>query len=304
MILMHTHAHGVTADFLRDVLLHSLLDTLNILPFLFLTYVLMEYLEHHGATKMRRAVEKCGPFAPLVGGAIGAIPQCGFSSAAASLYAGRTISLGALVAVFLSTSDEMLPVLISGKAGLGTILALVLSKAAIGIGVGFLINALLKLRGHKREAHIHELCEAEGCHCERGIWISALYHTLTVSLFILLATLAIDSLVFFAGEEALHRLAFDIPVLSQLACALVGLIPNCAVSVVLTELYLEGVLSAGALLAGLLPGAGVGILVLLRTNKSARENLLILALLVAVGFFFGLLFDLTGLSAWLAPISA
>ena len=299
MMLIHVHVHG--AGFFRGVVLQSLTETLNILPFLFLTYVLMEYLEHHAATKMRRAVEKCGPLAPLVGGALGAIPQCGFSSAAASLYAGRTISLGALIAVFLSTSDEMLFVLISGKARVGTILALVLSKAAIGIGVGFLVNALLKLRGHKREEHIHALCEAEGCHCERGIWLSSLYHTLTIALFILLATLAIDSLVFFAGEEALHRLAFDIPVLSQLACAFIGLVPNCAVSVVLTELYLEGLLSAGALLSGLLPGAGVGILVLLRTNKNARENLWILALLVAVGFFFGLLFDLTGLSALLAP---
>lgn len=299
MMLMHVHAHGT--GFFRSVVLQSFTETLNILPFLFLTYVLMEYLEHHAATKMRRAVEKCGTLAPLVGGAIGAIPQCGFSSAAASLYAGRTISLGALIAVFLSTSDEMLFVLISGKVNVGTILALVLSKAAIGIGVGFLVNALLKLRGHKREEHIHELCEAEGCHCERGIWISSLYHTLTIALFIFLATLAIDSLVFFAGEETLHRLAFDIPVLSQLTCALIGLIPNCAVSVVLTELYLEGLLSAGALLSGLLPGAGVGILVLLRTNKNAKENLFILALLVATGFFFGLLFDLTGLSALLTP---
>ena len=297
MMLIHAHDHGAAAGFFHDVVLHSLLDTLNILPFLFLTYVLMEYLEHHAATKMRRAVEKCGSLAPLVGGALGAVPQCGFSSAAAGLYAGRTISLGALIAVFLSTSDEMLPILISGQASVRVILTLVLSKAAIGIGVGFLINALLKLRGHAHEEHIHELCEAEGCHCERGVWLSSLYHTLTVALFLYLATLAIDSLVFFAGEDTLRGLAFDIPVLSQLVCAIVGLIPNCAVSVLLTELYLEGMLSAGALLAGLLPGAGVGTLVLLRTNKNAKENLFILSLLVAVGFLFGLLFDLTGLSA-------
>lgn len=299
MMLIHAHSHGAAAGFFREVALHSLLDTLNILPFLFLTYVLMEYLEHHAATKMRRAVEKCGPLAPLVGGALGAIPQCGFSSAAASLYAGRTISLGALIAVFLSTSDEMLPILISANVGAGVILTLVLSKVAIGIAAGFLINAILKLRGHRHEAHIHELCESEGCHCERGIWLSALYHTLTVALFILLATLAIDSLVYFAGEEALHALALDIPVLSQLACALIGLIPNCAVSVLLTELYLEGVLSTGALLAGLLPNAGVGTLVLLRTNKNTKENIFILALLAAIGFLFGLIFDLSGLSSLL-----
>lgn len=296
MMLIHAHAE---ASYLSEVLLHSLLDTLKILPFLFLTYVLMEYLEHHGATKMRAAIGKCGALAPLAGGALGAVPQCGFSSAAASLYAGRAISLGTLIAVFLSTSDEMLPILISGKAPIGTILTLVLSKAAIGIGVGFLVNGILRLRGHKHASHIHELCEAEGCHCERGILISALYHTLTITLFLFLATLAIDTLVYFAGEETLRALAFDIPVLTQLVCALVGLIPSCAVSVVMTELYLEGILSAGALLAGLLPGAGVGILVLLRTNKKLRENLFILTLLVLVGFVFGLLFDLCGISALL-----
>ena len=300
MMLIHAHDHGAAAGFFHDVVLHGLLDTLNILPFLFLTYVLMEYLEHHAATKMRGAIEKCGALAPLAGGALGAIPQCGFSSAAASLYAGRTISLGALIAVFLSTSDEMLPILISGKASIGVILTLVLSKAVIGIAIGFAVNALQALRGHTHEEHIHELCEDEGCHCERGIWISALYHTLTVALFILLATLAIDAFVFFLGEDTLRSLAFDIPILSQLVCAIVGLIPNCAVSVLLTELYLEGVLSAGALLSGLLPGAGVGTLVLLRTNKDMKENIFILTLLVGVGFFFGLLFDLTGISSMLA----
>ncbi len=299
MMLIHAHDHGAAAGFFHDVVLHSLLDTLNILPFLFLTYVLMEYLEHHAQAKMRTAIGKCGTLAPLVGGAIGAVPQCGFSSAAASLYAGRAISLGTLIAVFLSTSDEMLPILISGQADIKVILTLVLSKAAIGIGVGFLVNAVLRLRGYKHETHIHELCETEGCHCERGIWISALYHTLTIALFLFLATLAIDALVFFAGEDALRHLGFNIPVLSQLVCALIGLIPNCAVSVILTELYLEGILSAGALLAGLLPGAGVGMLVLLRTNKNAKENLFILTLTVCVGFLFGLLFDLTGISALL-----
>lgn len=297
MMLLHEHAHS---GYFGEVLLHSLLDTLKILPFLFLTYLLMEFLEHRASDKMRGAIEKCGPLAPLAGGVLGMVPQCGFSSAAASLYAGRTISLGTLVAVFLSTSDEMLPVLISGRARPSVILTLILSKAAIGIAAGFLINAAMHLKRSKGTAHIHELCEAEGCHCERGIFLSALYHTLTVTAFIFLATLAIDTLVFFIGEENIKAWFFNIPVLSQLLCAFLGLIPSCAISVVLTELYMEGLLSAGALLAGLLPGAGVGTLVLLRTNKSVKENLSILGLLVAVGFLFGLLFDLTGLSHLIA----
>ncbi len=297
MILMH--AHGA-AGFFGEVFLHSILDTLSILPFLFLTYVLMEFLEHHGSEKMRRAIEKCGPYAPLAGGALGIVPQCGFSSAAASLYAGRTVSLGTLIAVFLSTSDEMLPILISGHASLKTVLSLVLSKAAIGIAVGFFVNAVLHVtrKGHRH--HIHELCEAEGCGCERGILLSAIRHTLTVALFILLITLSLDTLLHFVGEEAMRALFFDVPVLSHLVCALVGLVPNCAVSVLLTELYLEGLVSGGALLAGLLPGAGVGTLVLLRTNKNAKENLAILGVLVATGFLFGLLFDLLGISALIA----
>ena len=297
MMLLHAHAH---TGYFSEVFLHSLLDTLNILPFLFLTYVLMEFLEHRASDKMRGAIEKCGPLAPLAGGLLGIVPQCGFSSAAAGLYAGRTVSLGTLIAVFLSTSDEMLPILISGRVGPGAILTLVLSKAAIGIAIGFLVNAAMHFKRGKETAHIHELCEAEGCHCERGIFLSALYHTLTIAGFLFLATLAIDTLIFFIGEESIKAWLFDIPVLSQLVCALLGLIPSCAISVVMTELYMEGLLSAGALLAGLLPGAGVGTLVLLRTNKNAKENIFILLLLVAVGFLFGLLFDLTGISRLIA----
>ncbi len=296
-MLMHTHG---AEGFFGEVFLHSLKETISILPFLFLTYVLMEFLEHHGSEKMRRTVEKCGALAPLAGGALGLVPQCGFSSAAASLYAGRTISLGALIAVFLSTSDEMLPILISGHASAKTVLTLLLSKAAIGIAVGFLVNAVLRITGGKQEHHIHELCEAEGCGCERGVLISALRHTLTVALFLLLITLSLNTVMHFVGEEAMRALFFDIPVLSHIVCALVGLVPNCAVSVLLTELYLEGLVSGGALLAGLLPGAGVGTLVLLRTNKNVKENLAILGLLVATGFVFGLLFDLSGLSALIA----
>ena len=292
MLISHAHEHG---GFFEEVLLHAFMDTLRILPFLFLTYVLMEFLEHRASDKMNVAIEKCGPFAPLVGGLLGMIPQCGFSSAAAGLYAGRTVTLGTLVAVFLSTSDEMLPILIAGNARTGEILALVLSKAAIGIAVGFLVNGILRLRNKKTAPDIHAHCEAE-----RGIFLSALYHTLTVAAFILLATVAIDALIYCIGEENIRTYILNVPVLTPLLCALFGLIPSCAVSVVMTELYLEGMLSAGALLAGLLPGAGAGVLVLLRTNKNMKENLSILGLLVLVGFIFGLMFDLFGLSRLIA----
>ncbi len=290
------HAHDAHGGFFEEVLLHALTETLRILPFLLLTYVLMEFLEHRASDKMNAAIEKCGPFAPLAGGLLGMIPQCGFSSAAAGLYAGRTVTLGTLVAVFLSTSDEMLPILIAGNARPAEILVLVLFKAAIGICVGFLVNGILRLRNKKSSPDIHSHCEAEGCHCERGIFLSAVYHTLTIAAFILLATVAIDTLIYFIGEDSIRTYVLNVPVLTPLFCALLGLVPSCAISVVLTELYLEGMLSAGALLAGLLPSAGSGMLVLLRTNKSMKENLSIFGLLAAVGFIFGLLFDLFGLS--------
>lgn len=286
-------------EFVHEVLWHSLLDTLKLLPFLFLTYLLMECIEHKAKASTQRFIRRAGRFGPLLGGALGAVPQCGFSAAAAGLYAGRILSMGTLIAVFLSTSDEMLPLLISGGVGVGKILLLIGIKAAVGIAVGFLVDLLLRPR--EEDICVDELCEQEGCHCERGVLGSALHHTLHITLFLLAVTVALSAAVFFIGEDVLKTVLYDRPVLSHVLSVLVGFIPNCAASVALTELYLGGFITAGTLLSGLLPGAGVGVLVLLRVNKRRRENLIILAILAAVGLLTGLALDLTGLSAlWLA----
>jgi hypothetical protein len=276
------------------VLLHALKDSALILPFLFLTYLLMELLEHKAGQRAEAAIRKAGKFGPLAGGALGLVPQCGFSTLAAGFYAGRVVSVGTLLAVFLATSDEMIPVLLGARVGMGKILTVLGLKLGIAVLIGFLADLLLRRR--EAQLHVEGLCEEEGCRCgEAGVWRSTLYHTLHIFLFVLLFNVIIGFALELVGEEALGTVMRDIPVLGQLIAALVGLIPNCAASVAIATLYTKGVISAGAMLAGLLTGAGAGLLVLFRTNKKPKENLLIVAILLVTGVFFGSLLDLTGL---------
>ena len=294
MALLHAHGggDGIVA-FLDEVVLHGFLDTLWLVPFLFLTYLLMEWVEHRASDKAERVMRRAGVLSPIVGAAAGALPQCGFSAAAASLYTGRVIGLGTLLAVFLSTSDEMLPVLISGAVNPLSILIIICYKLAVAVLVGVATDLLLRVFGRgRREIDIDAFCESDGCHCERGIFYSALRHTLTVSLFVLITSLLIGSVVFFVGEQTLSAVLRGVPVLSHLVAAIVGLVPTCAVSVALTTLSLDGIITAGAMMAGLFSSAGVGVLVLFRVNKRLRENLLVLGILVSVGTVFGLVFDL------------
>ncbi len=291
-----------------DKLLHALLhageETLLLLPFLYLTYLFMEFLEHRAGERVENTIRRAGRVGPLVGATLGILPQCGFSAAAAGLYAGRVITAGTLVAVFLSTSDEMLPLLIAGRVPLPNALALVAVKALIAATLGFLFDLFFRHHhGHEEhDAHDHvdELCRREGCHCEgKSIFLAALTHTLQVALFIFAASFALGLLIELVGEENIAFFVRDLPILGTLLAALVGMIPNCAASVVLTELYLGGALSLGSLLAGLLVGAGVGILVLFRTNRHLRENLMILGFSYAAAVLVGILADLVGLAALL-----
>ena len=283
---------GETGRFLDEVFLHALIDTAKVILFLFLTYLALEIIEHRATDKARRLMARAGGFGPLIAGAVGAVPQCGFSAVAANFYTGRVITLGALVAAFLSTSDEMLPVLLSGNVGVGKILTIIIYKTAVGILVGFLIDLVLRLLGRGRpEVNIDEICDGE-CHCEAGIVPSAIRHTLSVTLYIFVVTLLINSLFFFVGEDRLSGLAVELPVISHFLSAVFGLIPNCAASVALTRLAMSGVISTGSMISGLLSGAGVGLLVLFRMNKHPRENAVILLILVLSGTLFGFLFDL------------
>ena len=283
---------------LKEVILDGFIDTLKIIPFLFLTYLFMEFLEHRASDRMRSALYKAGSASPLIGGLLGAVPQCGFSAAAANLYTGRVISLGTLIAVFLSTSDEMLPILISGKVPPRAIILILLYKLIVGAAVGYAVDIALRLtRGKREKIDIDALCDEDGCHCENGILRSALHHTLTVGAFVLSVTLIINLLVTLIGADRLSSISGNVPVLSHIIAALVGLIPNCAASVLLCDLAIHGIISVGTMLSGLFSGAGVGILILFKINKHRRENLMIILLLVLSGAFFGLLTDITGLSS-------
>ena len=293
MFLLHTHGGEGIAAFLDEVLLHGVADTLKLVPFLFLTYLLMEFIEHKASDKAAAFMQRAGRLGPVIGGALGAVPQCGFSAAAANLYTGRVITLGTLIAVFLSTSDEMIPILIAGDFGVLEVVFIVLYKVAVGILVGFAVDLALRLFHKEREdINIDEICERDECHCERGIFYSAAHHALTISLFVLIVTLLINAAVFFIGEETLGAAVSSVPVVSHIAAAIVGLIPNCAASVLLATLCSDGIISVGVMLSGLFSGAGVGLLVLTRVNKRPLECAVIALILVLSGVLFGLLSEI------------
>ncbi len=279
-------------EIILDVLYDTLIDGIRILPFLFLAYLIMECLEHWTGGKMQAVVRKSGKAGPAIGGVLGIFPQCGFSAAAANLYAGRIITMGTLIAVFLSTSDEMLPIMISENVVAAMIGKLLLIKVLFAVAAGFLVDALFR---KKEEPQIEHLCERQHCHCERGIWRSAFSHTWRIFLYIIVVSLILNFAIALVGEETLAAVVLNKPVLGLFAAALVGMIPNCASSVVLTQLYLSGVLGAGALTAGLLSGSGVGFLVLLRVNESRKENLQIFGLLYVLGVAGGALVQLSGI---------
>lgn len=278
-------------DTMMDIIQDTLIDSVRLLPFLFLTYLAMEYLEHRTGDKARRMVKKAGRFGPLVGGILGAVPQCGFSAAASNLYAGRVITMGTLIAIFLSTSDEMLPILLSEQAPVNVILPILLIKVVIGAVAGLLIDRLVHPKEDEHH-HIHEICEHDHCHCEEGILRSALKHTVQITFFIIIISFALNLVLAFVGEDALANLILNRPVLGPVLAGIVGLIPNCAASVVITQLYLQGAMSIGAMMAGLLSGAGVGVLVLFRVNHDKKENLKILGLLYLIGVLCGIVIEL------------
>lgn len=342
------------AEILPHAFEHAFIDTLKLVPFLFVTYLAMEALEHYASSKSIAAVRRAGTAGPVIGALLGVVPQCGFSAAAATLYSARVITLGTLFAVFLSTSDEMLPIMIAAQAPAGFIAEVLAIKALCGLIAGFVIDVVLRLRHHAVEAmRIHDLCERDHCGCddesdalqEHGggvagriddrdgghlngkesgaeaprasdghddahshdhshghahgfgaIAKSSLVHTLQVTLFIFLVSLALEIVIDGVGEDALASFISANSNLSVVVSAIVGLIPNCAASVVLTELYLEGALSTGAMLAGLLVSAGVGLLVLFRANRPMHENFLIVAGLVACGVVFGFIVGVFGIA--------
>ena len=373
-------------DLLIDILLDAGKDTLSLVPFLLVTYLALETLEHVAGDRVNGAIKRAGAAGPVVGSLLGMVPQCGFSAMAATLYAGRVVTLGTLVAVFLSTSDEMLPLLLAEQVPVQTMAMLLASKALIALVTGFIVDAAVRglrrnVRAHTAirrtvlgtavnpahvncahddhsggdiidevaEAgvsadHIHELCERDHCGCDEdedehghghghehghghghehghegdhahelgcacdhehshshegapllAIIRSAISHTVHVSVFIFLVTLILVAVIETFGESAIEQFLRGNETLAVLGSALVGLIPNCSASVVITQLYLEGALQLAPMLAGTLISAGVGYLVLFRTNRSARENVVFLIMMYVIGAGWGLILSAFGL---------
>lgn len=280
-----------------DIIMDTLLDSVKLLPFLFLTYLAMELLEHKAGDKLLKKISVVDKAGPILGAVFGVMPQCGFSAAASSLFAGHVITVGTLLAIYLSTSDEMLPILISEAVPLPSILKILGVKVLIAMVSGFLAELCLHRLLHRADAemNIHAVCEEEHCHCEDGVFLSACKHTLRIFIYILLFSFVLNLLIGLVGENTLAGLFSNVPLLGQMAAALVGLIPNCAASVVITGLYVDGIINAGMMMAGLLANAGVGLLVLFRLNKNSRQNIEIICLLYVLAVVWGSLISILGI---------
>ena len=278
------------------ILEHTIIDTIKLLPFLYITYLIMEYIENKTSEHAKQTIKKSGKWGPLFGGLVGVVPQCGFSASATNLYAGRVISLGTLIAVYLSTSDEMLPIFLSESVEFSIILKILGIKFLIGVIAGFIIDFLLRLKNkNQEEEKIVDLCEDEHCHChEHGIFKSSLKHTLSIFVYILIITLIINVIVEFVGEDNIASFIGNHTVLGPVVSSLVGLMPNCAASVIITNLYIQGVINVASLIAGLLTGAGVGLIVLFRMNKNIKENITIVTLIYVIGVVSGIVLQLVG----------
>lgn len=292
-------------ELLLDSVTDAALDSVKILPFLFLTYLVMEYVEHKMAENSKDMIRKSGKFGPFLGAVCGAVPQCGFSAAASNLYAGRMITRGTLLAIYLSTSDEMLPILISEQVPAMVIAKILGLKILIGMACGFLVDVIWakhqKIRAyaqkpHKGEKfHIDQICENENCKCEEGILKSACRHTLHIFLFIGLFSVLFNICIGAIGRENIESFILNKPVAGVFLSGIIGLIPNCAASIMITSLYLEGMMSFGAMMAGLLVGAGVGLLVLCRVNEDVKDNLLVIGLLYLCGIAGGIMIEILGI---------
>ena len=265
-------------------------ETLLLLPFLFATYLVLEAVEAHAGSALGKFLERARSIGPLAGALAGAIPQCGVSAAAASFYAGGVISAGTLIAVFLSTSDELLPVLLSNHVPVSLMAKIVAIKVTAAIAVGFSASGIMAFAKHiRRNVTVSELCEHSHCHCSssKGIVVPALIHTFEIFVFIAIVSGAIELCMHYFGEDCLKSLMLNKPFFGEIAAGALGLIPNCAVSVAGAELYCKGAMSAGALMASSFTGSGLGLLVLFRTNRNQKENIAILAAVYAVGVVLG-----------------
>lgn len=280
-----------------DILIDAIVDTVKLIPFLWITYLIMEYIENKTSSKMKEKIQKSGKFGPLIGGLVGIIPQCGFSASATNLYSSRLISMGTLIAVYLATSDEMIPIFISEAMPIGLMFQILAIKLILGVFFGFIIDLIIRRinkNKQKKEEETIDICEEEHCHChENGIVKASLIHTIHITIYIFIITLVINTIIGFIGEETIETFIKNNVFLGPVIASLIGLIPNCASSVIITNLYIENVFNMASLIAGLLTGAGVGLIVLFRSNKKhLKENCLIVVLLYGIGVVSGVILQL------------
>ena len=274
-----------------DSLLDALLDTVKLLPYLLITFIILEFIEHKLNHKNQKALSKNKKYGPIVGGVLGGLPQCGFSAMASNLFSSRVITKGTLIAVFLATSDEMLPIMLSEKINVLLVLKIIGFKVLIGIMIGFLVDLIFK---NKIDTdNIHRMCDEDHCDCHHSnIIVASIKHTLKIGVFVLIANIIINLVIFKIGEDNLSHILLKKNILVYFAASLIGLIPNCASSVIITELYLSKLITIGTLFSGLLTGSGLGILLLFKTNKNLKENITILSIIYFVGVLIGFIIDL------------
>ena len=273
-----------------DIILDTLIDGIKLLPFLFIVFFVLEYIEHKVSKKNKQIIEKSGKYGPFIGAILGMFPQCGFSVAATNLFSARVITFGTLIAIYLSTSDEMLPILLSNGLPITFILKIILIKVIIGMIAGFIIDYLLKNKISLKS--IHDICEEEHCDCKHSLIKSTIKHTLNIFSFIIITSFILNTLIFLIGEDNLGKLLLKGNIFAPLLASLIGLIPNCASSILLSELYLSSTISFGSMMAGLLTGSGVALLVLFKTNKNVKENIFILGSIYFIGSIVGLIINL------------
>ena len=271
---------------MKEVLLDTIFDTLKIIPFLFVAFLLIEYVEHK--LKNKKILKESGKFGPFFGGLLGGIPQCGVAAAATNLYITRIISLGTLMSVYLATSDEMIPIMISESVPIGFVIKVVLLKVLIGMLFGFIIDLVYR---KTNKANYH-MCDEEHCHCKENIFISSLKHTFNITVIIFIINMILNTLFHFGEDNLLNNILLQNTYFGSFVTSLLGLIPNCGASVIITELYLSDAITLGSLIGGLLTGAGVALVVLFKTNNNMKENLTILGLLYFLGAISGFIIDL------------
>lgn len=275
---------------MKEIILETLLDTVKLIPFLFIAFLIMELIEHKLSKKQLKKIENSGKYGPIIGSILGMFPQCGFSVAATNLFSTRIITMGTLIAVYLSTSDEMLPILLSQNVDMKIIASILTIKVVVAIMVGLIIDLIIKNKKHEND--IKHFCDKEHCHCEENIFLSVIKHTINILIFILVVNFVLNALFEFVGTNVIEKLMLKNNIFQPIITSLLGMIPNCGASVVITELYLSNIVSYGSMIAGLLSGSGIALIVLFKENKNMKENLKILLTVYGVGIIVGIILNL------------